>query len=276
LYKYNNKGYISTKEDTVHIIPTSQLIWRLFLKYGSSGPVLKKQDSNRRRIYVQKKQKDLRKTTSRYFILQKLFFEEYVTREKGLKHLAKEYNLTYTEVRGLIEFLNIEIRKGRDVVTERVKKFRSAKAIREHKSGTGFFDSNIRRKIEKYNARGVQGYYFNRSKNKQVWLRSTYEYIFAKWLDKTNHVWDTEIQCYSMDDSGVIYRPDFFIYDELGSVKKIVEIKGYWDSNTHKAIKLNEMLDIDVIVIANIEKFIESNSSYNKELQEWKEKRIND
>ena len=256
------------------MLPISQMIWRVFLKYGNKGPVLTKQDNNRRRIYKQKTQKTLRKTTKRYLELKKIFSDEYLVKEKGIKIIAKEHNLTYTETRGLLGFLEIPLRRGLNVVTERVRESRRQKAFDEHKKGIGWFDPEIRRKIEDSNARGVQGYFLNESTQELVWLRSTYEYIFAKWLNKTKQNWKVEVTYYKLGDR--IYRPDFFIYDgTFTKLEKIVEIKGYWDNNSNKALQLNEELsDIGVSIITNIERFIENGTTYEKQLAEWKERRI--
>lgn len=256
------------------MISMSQMIWRTYLKYGKKGPVLKKKDNNRRNIYHQKNQKLKRKKTERYIFLKKYFENEYFVKEKGIKSIAKENNLTYTEMRCFLNFLEIPLREGRNVVTDRLKQFRRNKALEEHQKGVGWFDPDIRRKIESTNKRGVQGYFLNESTKKLVWLRSTYEYIFAKWLNKTKQNWDVEVTYYKLGDN--IYRPDFFIYDEKFDIlEKIVEIKGYWDNNSNKALRLNEELSgVDVSIIINIEKFIEHGSTYEKELTEWKEKRI--
>jgi len=250
------------------------MIWRTYLKYGKTGPVLTKCDENRRRLYVQKDRKELRKTTERYRYLKDFFYEEYHAKEKGIKVIAKEMDLTYTQTRCLLEFLEIGLRRGQNVVTNRLREFRREKAYDEHKQGIGWFEPNIRRKIEKYNARGVQGYFLNESTNELVWLRSTYEYIFAKWLNRTKQKWKMEETHYKIGNS--TYRPDFFIYDStFTKLEKIVEIKGYWDNNSHKALELNEQLkDVHVSIIQDIEKFIENDSTYLDQLAEWKQKRI--
>ena len=255
-------------------IPINQIIWRVFLKYGKTGPVLTKCDKNRRRVYVQKTRKELRKSTDRYQLLKRFFYEKYITENKGIKAIAKEMGLTYTNTRCLLDFLGIEIRRGRNVVTQRVRDQRKEKAHNEYKDGIGFFNPEIRRKVEKYNARGVQGYFLNESTNELVWLRSTYEYIFAKWLNRTKQKWKMEVTYYKIGNC--TYRPDFFIYDaSFSKLEKIVEIKGYWDNNSHKAIKLNEKLgNVQVSIIKDIEKFIENDSTYIKQLAEWKQKRI--
>lgn len=257
-------------------IPVKELIWRVFLKYSRyvNGPSIKTTNPDRTKKYVKSVQRQKRKDTKFYHELKQIFYDEYHTQEKGIKMLAKEYSMTDMQMRGMLQFLEIDLRKGQNVVTERVRELRRQKAFDEHKKGIGFFDPSIRRKIEDSNARGVQGYFLNESTQELVWLRSTYEYIFAKWLNRTKQKWDMEVTYYKIGDS--IYRPDFFIYDEtFTTLEKIVEIKGYWDNNSNKALKLNEELsDVDVSVIMDIERFIENGSTYEKQLAEWKERRI--
>lgn len=240
-----------------------QKLWTIYFKYSRTGLY-----PNNKRICLRNR----RIGTSRYFEVQKELSDLYRSGE-GIKSIAKMFDLSYTNTRQLLEFLEIEIRRGQNVVTDKLREKRREKAFREHKKGIGWFDPDIRRKIESSDMRGIQGYYFNRSQNSWVWLRSAWEYIFAKWLDRTNHVWKVEETVYKIGSS--IYRPDFFIYDNAGTLKRIVEIKGYWDSNSEKALFLNEQLKVDVSIITDIKKFIQEGSNYWKELELWKQTRLN-
>ena len=65
--------------------------------------------------------------------------------------------------------------------------------------------------------RGYAGVY------KGIYLRSSYEYAYAKYLDYNNISWSYEDD--SFDIGYKIYKPDFFFYDENRTLKKIVEIK---------------------------------------------------
>lgn len=237
----------------------NQKIWTIYAKYQRDG--LYNSDKKRSTL------RNRRKNTKRYFEVREALYDLYHNKEYGIKLLGKKFGLSYTKMRSLLSFLEIDLRKGRNVVTTRLKTLRKEKALYEGKHKTGWNSPEINRKYKRHN-RGVQGFYFNKSMQKYVWLRSTWEYIYAKWLDKINEVWDVEVKYYNIN--GLIYRPDFFIY-EGEQLRKIVEIKGYWDSNINKASILNEELrDIDVIIIYNIEKYIEKNSSYHKELERWK------
>jgi hypothetical protein len=206
----------------------------------------------------------LTKQGKRLISICKVLYKKY-----GLKVIARELGITYSDARKLFSLAKIEIRKGRSITTDSVKQFRKNKAKYENTNNIGFNSDLIKRKTLDSIKRGVQGYYFNKSKNKQVWLRSTYEWIFAKWLDKTNHIWDTECRLYHIDSRK--YRPDFFIFDNENQLIKIIEIKGYWDNNSDKASLLNDLLSsVEVITISDITKFIENNKTYNSELAEWK------
>ena len=190
----------------------------------------------------------------------------------GIKWLVKHYypDMTYTTMRKFLINSGIGIRTGKSVVTNNLKKFRKAKALRENKLDIGF---NKKSRIRKgSDRRGICGYYYNKSLGKYVYLRSTWEYIYAKWLDRTSQVWDVETRYYILEDKSK-YLPDFFIY-ENGIVNKIIEIKGYWDCRAYKVQMLNKVVDAEVIIIRDISKYIPNNSNYHKELDEWKSLRL--
>ena len=164
----------------------------------------------------------------------------------GIKSIIKNNKLpiTYPVLRKLmIDFMNIKLRKSNEV-TDKLRLSRSNKVKSEHDGGYGWFSDSVIRKTN----RGIQGYYFNISKNKYVWLRSTYEYIYADWLDRNKFIWDVEYKSYRMDDNS-LYKPDFFIFNENGYLIKIVEIKGYWKNQSYKFFKLKDNIDIECEII---------------------------
>ena len=65
--------------------------------------------------------------------------------------------------------------------------------------------------------RGYGGYYSG------YYLRSSYEYAYAKYLNHMSVKWTYETEVYDLGSS--IYKPDFFIYNEDNELTKIVEIK---------------------------------------------------
>lgn len=204
---------------------------------------------------------------SRVFPTEYRFVKEHISslyeEGNGLKRIAKMVGLTCTRTRTLFRILGIEINKGTDVVYEKTRQIRSDNLKKMYENRTGWFRT-FERKTNK-TSRGIQGYYYNKSRSKFVWLRSTYEYVYAKWLDKQGVDWDVEQQTFELE--GTTYRPDFFIYED-GVLVKIVEIKGYWARGTKKTYELSAKLDIDVVLIRNIKPYCDK--PYKKELLEWK------
>jgi hypothetical protein len=65
--------------------------------------------------------------------------------------------------------------------------------------------------------RGYAGFY------RGHYLRSSYEYAYARYLDYNSIPWSYEDETY--DIGYKLYKPDFFFYNQNGSLYKIVEIK---------------------------------------------------
>lgn len=191
----------------------------------------------------------------------------------GLKIVARNVlGVTYSNCRTIFTFLDIPFRQGRSVTTKFVADFRKKKAEIENEKQIGFRNPELRRFAEK-TTRGVQGYYYNKSTSSYVWLRSSYEYIYAKFLNKIAANWKTEQQYYMLSDA-TKYSPDFYLYDENWNLTKIVEIKGYFDCRAYKAALLKEdyfkETPIDIVLINDISLYLEENITYNKELTTWK------
>jgi hypothetical protein len=211
--------------------------------------------------------KIIEKNKNEYNEFREYIYELYHIQEYGLKSIAKELGISYTSVRGLFSILSIDFKKGRSVVSNRLKKIRRDNAIKSH----GWRDKRTKTINTE---RGVQGYFFNEIKNKYVWLRSCYEYIFAKWLNENKIDWDVEIELFKVSEQES-YRPDFFLY-ENNNVSSIVEIKGYYKNRLWKVEKLKKLLKekkVEVILIDNIKPYI-INSTYQKELKWWKINRL--
>jgi hypothetical protein len=204
-----------------------------------------------------------------YKLIHSTLYKRYVEDEIGIKLIAREIGYSYTETRSILKTFNIPIRKGYDVITKNVSEFRRNKAKSEYSKRIGWFSSLDRK--QHHTQRGVSGYYYNKSKNKYVWLRSTWEYIYAKFLDKLNIEWDIEVTRFDLD--GSTYKPDFFIYNK-GELEKIVEIKGYWKDKVWKPEELKCKIGVDVVVIYDISLYLEGNQTYYSQLEEWKTKRI--
>lgn len=192
--------------------------------------------------------------------LEKMYNDGY-----GLKVLGRELEISYSSMRTLLNWLNIEIRKGTNVITEPLKKFRKERISNGNNHWCNW-NQNEKYKYTFGRERTTQGYFIKKD-NTKVWLRSSWEYIFAKWLEKQNINWDIEYKVYKLSN-GENYTPDFFIF-ENGIIKQIIEIKGFWKNRIHKIELLKKSLkDIECILIENIKMFSEN---YNKDIKEWKQ-----
>lgn len=67
------------------------------------------------------------------------------------------------------------------------------------------------------------------------YLRSSYEYAYAKYLDYHSILWSYEDQTFDLEYK--LYKPDFFFYDQTGRLEKLVEIKSRNKEAKENAIK---------------------------------------
>ena len=189
----------------------------------------------------------------------------------GFKTLASHLGLTYSVCRKLcIDYIGIDHRKGMNVVTDVLRKKRSDNV--RGKNSPWYDWPHRMPQLSAKNGKTIQGYYTKKDGNK-VWLRSTYEYIIAKWLDKLNADWKTEEKCYILSN-GERYRPDFFVY-ENNELKTIIETKSRYfnkDNREYKFHMFKEEYGLDCMLVTDITKF--TNKTYHQELKEWKQQRL--
>lgn len=133
----------------------------------------------------------------------------------GLKVLARSLGLTYSKIRTLFKHCDIEIRRGHNVITEKLREFRSQRVKGKKNPFYAWTDNKKYSHLGR--VRGKQGYYNG------VWLRSSWEFTYAKYLDKKNIKWKYEEQLFKFKDN-TTYKPDFFIYKN-GQLDRIVEVK---------------------------------------------------
>lgn len=192
----------------------------------------------------------------------------------GFKLLSQELgNISYTRLRTVFRTLGIESRTGTSCVTEGLKKLRSERAKKANPWSNWTEKYPNKDKVNKHH---LGGWYFNKSLTKFVWLRSSWEYGYAQWLDSTNQIWDVEVRSYLLSD-GRYYRPDFFIYEE-NKLSSIVEIKSKWFNGSLERIDKFEKFkleysDINSKIITE-EIFDIIGRKTVDILDEWKNKRI--
>lgn len=184
---------------------------------------------------------------------------------KGLDVIAKELNVDRRHIKDVLQQCNVKLR-GPGVKTKWISEIRS---------------KNLKERIAKFgnnhtlkSRMGVNGWYWNKSIEKWVWLRSSYEYIYAKWLDKNNFIWKVEVTQEKIE--GRWYRPDFFIYRDKSceELLKVVEIKSEYTDKIQKyrSLRISDFKGVKVerIYDSAIETFIEEGLTYSNMLREWK------
>lgn len=77
-----------------------------------------------------------------------------------------------------------------------------------------------------------KGCHYNSPLQGVIWLRSTYELVYAKYLDEHKILWYYEIETFDLGDT--TYTPDFF----LPKGEKFIEIKGYMSPKYQKKINI--------------------------------------
>lgn len=141
----------------------------------------------------------------------------------GFKRLAKSLGLSYTQIRRILMVqCGHATRTGTNVVTDELRKIRKFNVTGE-KSPWYDWPKKHPEMLSSHPLSGIQGFY-KKSDGNLVWLRSTWEYIYAKWLDAHNQIWSVEDKQFKLS-TGESYRPDFFIYEKNGDLIQLVEIK---------------------------------------------------
>jgi len=94
--------------------------------------------------------------------------------------------------------------------------------------------------------RGYAGFY------KSYYLRSSYEYAYAKFLDYHSISWGYEDKVFNLGYK--FYKPDFFFYNDNGDIIKIVEIKSRDIAAKEKALEALKIIettyDINCVLIS--------------------------
>ena len=262
-YENHRKGNIFTIPDALQLSYKAYAA-ELYKKFGNTSRSYSKRTFARNNWII---------TNSELFYNVKNIIEREYKNGFGIKRLAKLFNSSYSTIRKFIQLLGIDINVP-NKTTDSIRTFRKHKSTIERETKTGWFSPVVRRSLKIINSgRGIQGYYFNKSTNKWVWLRSSYEYIFAEYLTYNNINWDSEVVTYDLLD-GTSYTPDFFIYDSnFTTITAIVEIKGYLTVNSYKVDELKKIINTEISLIGSddIDLYKIENINY---LKKWKQTRL--
>lgn len=201
--------------------------------------------------------------------------EELYASGYGYKAIAKLLEVSPIILRAVIQrYLDVEYRKG-VFCTDRLKLIRSENAKRRDKNPfcnwpEKYPDMHINKKPGR--STGIQGYYKSIS-GKYHWLRSTWEYIYAKWLDGQPHLsWCTEKEQFVLSN-GEKYRPDFFIINKNTNEEHMVEIKGtFYAYNRSEKPKLLKEQGYNITIVEDVAPYIKT--TYKEELKKWKTERL--
>lgn len=182
----------------------------------------------------------------------------------GIKSIVKVVGapLTYTKFRRVMREIGLDIEKRN--VSPELRRIRAINA----KNGAVFRDWPKKFSQE----RGIQGFYKSKS-GSLIWLRSSWEYFYAKHLDQNNIDWKFEEKSYLLS-TGESYRPDFFIY-ENGKLSHIVEIKSLYFSTAQKRLEKAYLAATEynfrLVVLDRVE--LKQCGDIDGALKEWKKVR---
>lgn len=204
--------------------------------------------------------------------LEKLLFREYVRDRKSIRQIARilghsfcfiQYNLKKygIPIRSMSE-AHIGIRpsiKTREKISNTMKGFKhSPESIEKMKlnhadiSGSKNYwygkrlSIDHRRKLSlgklgpKNPNFGKPPKHGKHEKYKGIWMRSSWEILYAKWLDRNNIKRLYEPKTFIL--SNITYTPDFY----LPEIDEFIEIKGWWHPNTKKKFNLFRKLYTDI------------------------------
>ena len=191
----------------------------------------------------------------------------------GYKMIVKTLGIdkcSYSSLRTLFRKLDIKARTGTNIVTKKLKQMRSENAQGAKNPWHDWPEKKT--EMHSYSKRYLGGYYFSKSRNKDVYLRSSWEYAYANWLDQNGFDWDVEVCSYLLSD-GRYYRPDFFIY-ENDKLVEVIEIKAKYLDQEHVRIDKYDMFAQEYSVNSKIlykdDIFSKLNISYYKNIKDWK------
>lgn len=77
---------------------------------------------------------------------------------------------------------------------------------------------------------------------KNIWMRSSWEIAYAKYLDRQHIKWLYESKIFDLGNT--TYTPDFY----LPETNTYIEIKGYWRDDAKKKFKLFQKIYNDIII----------------------------
>jgi len=193
----------------------------------------------------------------RNIFTKELLEKEYNTNRLSINKIAKKYGCGFETIRYHLHKFGIKVRSQADgtrmfTTTEEFSKHRSELTKGENNPMFGKTNKWGNHTIEakemiRESQLGRNNSMFGKSpcwkkiKYKGIWMRSTWEVKYAKYLDKKNIKWQYEPETFDLGK--VSYTPDFY----LSKTNTYIEIKGYLRSKDKirmNLFKLNHKLEI--------------------------------
>lgn len=201
-----------------------------------------------------------------------LMKELYVEKQYGLKLLSKHCGsdlVTYSRLRSIVKNMGL-LRTGQSVVTSKLKEVRSKNAQGENNPWFNW-PENIKMK-DSHHKHHLCGW-FTDSRGRSHYLRSSYEYAYAKYLDDEGVDFAVESKAFLLSD-GRRYRPDFFLFKD-GKLDRVVEVKArYVHGSKMRIDKFNmfkeEYSSIPSDIVYGKELFALVGRNQAEVLKEWK------
>ena len=180
---------------------------------------------------------------------------KYIENNLSINKIAKIYNCSFETIRRALHKFNISVRTKEDgtrlfTKSNYFSKLRSKQSIGDKNNmfgktnKWGHHTDSAKEKIRNTHS-GINNPMFGKpspkgagiakkSKYKNILFRSSYEVLFAKWLDNNNIKWQYESKTFNLGDS--TYTPDFYLIE----FNLYIEVKGYWREIAKRKFKLFE------------------------------------
>jgi len=164
-------------------------------------------------------------------------YEKYIINKLSINKIAKLYNCSFETIRDNLHKLKIPVRTKEEgtrmfTTTEEFSKHRSED--QQGKNNNMFGKSNkwgnhskeAKEKIRITHLGDKNGMFgkspcWKKIKYNNIWMRSTWEVAYAKYLDKNKIKWLYELKTFDLGEYS--YTPDFY----LPKTDEYIEIKGY-------------------------------------------------